>query len=248
MEKIISILNFKGGVGKSTTVHSLGSALTLKGKKVLVVDLDPQASLTFASLEDVPEKTIYDVFVKNENINNVIVKTDKFDILPSNLVLNIAERNLMTKYGVEHILERALKSVEGNYDYILIDCPPSLNLFTANALTASKYVIIPCETEIFALDGLNLLQTTLKEMIDGLGLEIEKMVILPTKLHKGKSISKEVFEVLTSREDAAKSSIRTCSKLNLLGLEKQSIFEIDPKCTGAEDYNNLADEVESWDC
>ncbi len=248
MSKIISIINFKGGVGKTTTTHSIGSGLTLQGKKVLLIDTDPQASLTFTSIEGTPKSTIKDILVDQKNINEVILKTENFDLIPSNLILNLAERQLISKFGTEKLLKKMLGKLDHTYDYIVIDCPPSMNLFTINALYASDYVLIPCETELLALDGLNLLIQTLEQTEEELDVKIKNTLVLPTKLDKRKKVSKEIFDHLKSNFKTTDTTIRTCSKLNLLGLNKNSIYQIDPSSTASEDYKNLVEEILKWDC
>lgn len=248
MTKVISIINFKGGVGKTTTSHCIGAGLTSKGKSVLVIDMDPQASLTFASIENSPKVTIKDILVDHKDINEVILKTEHFDLIPSNLILNLAERQLISKFGTEKLLRKALDKLETVYDYIIIDCPPSMNLFTVNALYASNSVIIPCETEVLALDGLNLLIQTLQQTQEELDITINTTYILPTKLDRRKNISKEICTHLQENFKTTNTVIRTCSKLNLLGLEKKSIYQIEPNCTASEDYNNLVEEIIKWDC
>lgn len=248
MSKIISIINFKGGVGKTTTTHCVGAGLKEKGKKVLLIDIDPQASLTFTAIEDVPKFTIKDILVDQKDINKVIVETENFDLIPSNLVLNLAERQLSSKFGTEKLLKKALKRLESVYDYIIIDCPPSMNLFTVNALYASDYVLIPCETELLALDGLNLLVQTLEQTQEDLDITIKNTVVLPTKLDKRKKVSKEIWEHLKNNFRSTETTIRTCSKLNLLGLDKKSIYQIDGTSSAAVDYRSLVEEIMKWDC
>lgn len=248
MSKIISIINFKGGVGKTTTTHCIGAGLTLENKKVLLIDTDPQASLTFTALSETPKLTIKDILVDQKNINNVILETDNFDLIPSNLILNLAERQLTSKFGTEKLLKKALNKLEKTYDYIIIDCPPSMNLFTINALYASDYILIPCETELLALDGLNLLIQTLEQTEEELDVKIKNTLVLPTKLDKRKKVSKEIFEHLKENFKTTNATIRTCSKLNLLGLDKNSIYQIDSTCTAATDYKNLVGEIIKWDC
>ncbi|MGL5902914.1 MAG: ParA family protein [Cetobacterium sp.] len=248
MTKIISIINFKGGVGKTTTTHCIGAGLTLENKKVLLIDTDPQASLTFTSLNETHKLTIKDILVDGIDINDVIVNTTNFDLIPSNLILNLAERQLTSKFGTEKLLKKAINKLRENYDYIVIDCPPSLNLFTVNALYASDYILIPCETELLALDGLNLLIQTLEQTEEELDIKIKNTVVLATKLDKRKKVSKEISEHLKNNFKTTETLIRTCSKLNLLGLTKESIYEIDPSSTASEDYKNLVKEIVEWDC
>lgn len=248
MSRIVSIINFKGGVGKTTTTHCIGSGLTLQNKKVLLIDTDPQASLTFTALSETPKLTIKDILVDQKNINDVIIETENFDLIPSNLILNLAERQLNSKFGTEKLLKKALNKLEKTYDYIIIDCPPSMNLFTINALYASDYVLIPCETELLALDGLNLLIQTLEQTEEELDVKIKNTLVLPTKLDKRKKVSKEIYEHLKGNFKTTETTIRTCSKLNLLGLNKDSIYQIDSSCTATIDYKNLVGEIIKWDC
>lgn len=243
---IISVINFKGGVGKTTTTHSIGAGLTRAGKKVLLIDIDPQGSLTFASLKEQPKYTINDVILSKTNINNVITKTSNFDLIPSHLILNFAESQLHSEYGAERILKKALEKLEERYDYIIIDCPPSMNIFTINALYSSSSVLIPCETEMFALDGLNLLIQMLEQTEEKLDIKIKNTYVLPTKLDKRIKMSKELEEYLKATFKATKTTIKTCSKLKLIAVDKKSIFEIDEKATGAKDYSDLVKEIIEW--
>ena len=247
-QKIISIINFKGGVGKTTTTHSVGAGLTLEGYSVLLVDIDPQASLTFLSCQETPKSSIKDVLVDDFNINKVIIQTKNYDILPSNLILSLAERQLNSKFGTEKLLKKALEKLEKNYDYVIIDCPPAMNLFTINALFASDSVIIPCETELLAMEGLGLLVQTIKQTEKELDINIKNIYVLPTMIDNRKKLSKEILEHLKKNFKTTKTSIRTCSKLSFLGLEKkETIFEIDKACTGSKDYKNLVEEIKKWD-
>lgn len=244
--RIISIINFKGGVGKTTTSHSLGAGLSSKGKKILLIDMDPQASLTFMTFDEVPKLTIKDIIVDGKDINKIITKTEEFDIIPSSLILNLAERQLHSKFGAEKLLKKALEKIETAYHYIIIDCPPAMNLFTVNALYASDGVIIPCETELLALDGLNLLIQTLEQTEEELDIKIKNTVVLPTKLDMRKKLSKEIADHLKENFKTTNSLIRTSSKLNLLGLSKKSIYEIDSSSTASKDYMDLVEEVMEW--
>lgn len=246
--RIISIINFKGGVGKTTTAHSLGAGLTLKKKKVLLIDLDPQSSLTFLALENTPTLSIKHIMVDQENINDVIIKTPYFDLIPSNLQLHLADKQLSSKFGAERTLNRALKKLKKDYDFILIDCPPRLNIFTVNALYCSTEVLIPCETEILALDGLELLIQTLDQTQEELEIKIKNTFVLPTKVDHRKKINKEVLEYLKNNFNATDICIRTCSKLNLLGLDKNTIYELDSNCSASKEYQKLVNEVIKWDC
>ena len=159
---IISIANQKGGCGKTTTAANLGSLLSEK-HKVLLVDIDPQGNLTthFGINKDYLKYTIYDTML-NGRIENAIIQKDGVDIVPSTIDLAGAEVELTGKIGREYILDNELKRISREYDYILIDTPPSLGVFTINALVASDYVLIPVQAEFFALEGL----TQLLKVID----------------------------------------------------------------------------------
>lgn len=241
--EIISFLNFKGGVGKTTSTHSIGAALSSLGKKVLLIDLDPQGTLTFFSTEKVEKGTSREMLFNELPLEDCITNCDEFDLIPSNIKLAISELELNAHYGKEFRLKNALTKIELKYDYILIDCPPSLSVFTLNALTASTGLIIPCECELASLEGLELLLATLKTPINTLNPNLVIKGILPTKLDGRKKISKEAYEVILSEHNLVFSPIRINSKLSELGLSKHSIFRHDNSSNGAKDYLTVAKEL-----
>lgn len=241
--KIISFLNFKGGVGKTTSTHSIGAGLSKLGKKVLLIDLDPQGTLTFFSTEDVIKSTSRELLFNELPLEECITKCGEFDLIPSNIKLAISELELNAHYGKEFRLKNAISKAKINYDYILIDCPPSLSVFTLNALTVSTELIIPCECELASLEGLDLLLATLKTPINTLNPDLNILGILPTKLDARKKISKEAYEVIKEEHKNVFNPIRINSKLSELGLEKVSIFKHDPSSNGAKDYLKVAKEI-----
>ena len=170
MCKIISVINHKGGVGKTTTTVNLGASLSRKGKKVLLVDFDPQANLTQNFLGVVPEimnedgsiKTVANVVLKDEEIAYVKIN-DNLDIIPGDLELSTAERIYANQIGTFTILKNKLEDVDG-YDYILIDCPPSLGFFTINALNASTHILICTEAATMSVRGMQTIFETIKEV------------------------------------------------------------------------------------
>ncbi len=175
MNKIITIANQKGGVGKTTTVINLATSLTYYGKSVLVIDIDPQANATSGlgiRIDTVNKKNIYNVIIEEQKIADVIIKTsvDWLDLVPSHIDLTGAEIELVSMLNREYRLKHAVKEVKQLYDYILIDCPPSLGLLTINALACCDSVLVPIQCEYFALEGLaqllktiNLVQTHLNK-------------------------------------------------------------------------------------
>jgi chromosome partitioning protein len=182
--RIYAIAQQKGGVGKTTTVINLGAALAEAGKRVLVVDLDPQGALTAGVGENPPaiDQTIYDV-LRNGNVRIVTVirrTVLEVDLVPANIDLAAAEIELASEPGRERILAEKLAPIAGRYDFILIDCPPSLGLLTLNALTAATDVLIPVQAQYFALRGLDLLFTTIQKVKARINPALEICGILPT--------------------------------------------------------------------
>ena len=241
--KIISFLNFKGGVGKTTSTHSIGAALSKLEKKVLLIDLDPQGTLTFFSTEGNVKVTSRELLFNELPIEECITKCGEFDLIASNIKLAISELELNAHYGKEFRLKNAIAKAKIDYDYILIDCPPSLSVFTLNALTVSTGLVIPCECELASLEGLDLLLATLKTPINTLNPDLEILGILPTKLDSRKKISKEAYDIIKEEHEKVFTPIRINSKLSELGLEKHSIFKHDPSSNGAKDYLKVAKEI-----
>jgi chromosome partitioning protein len=166
MTRVLAIANQKGGVAKTTTVHSLGAALAERGRAVLLVDLDPQACLTYSTGTDPDglERSLHDVLVGRVPVAEVILGADGVDLLPATIDLAGAEVHLLTRPGREHTLARALKPVLGNYDLVLIDCPPSLGVLTINGLTAADAVLIPLQCETLGQRGVGQLMETIGDV------------------------------------------------------------------------------------
>lgn len=247
--KIISFLNFKGGVGKTTSTHSIAAALNILGKKVLVLDMDPQGTFTFFSIiykKDLKGNT-KEVLFSEKTLEESITTHEEFDFIGSTIRLATSEMALNNSYSKETRLKTAIEEMENRekYDYCLIDCPPSLSIFTLNALAASHSLIIPCECELASIEGLDLLLETLAEPIKSLNPKLKIMGILPTKLDVRKRISKEILESLEKDYSDFKifSPIRINSKLSELGIDKQSIFINDKNSNGAKDYMKVAQEI-----
>lgn len=209
---IYSIMNQKGGVAKTTSTFNIGAILAEKGKRVLLVDLDPQHSLTIAlGIDDELTKSIYNVICEKEDINNVILEvSENLYIAPSNLELSIAELQLVSMMARESILKKALDKVKDNYDIILIDCPPSLSLLTVNALVASNEVIVPTATDYLSYKGLELLVDTINNVKENLNEDLKIKGVIATMYDKRTKHANEVLEALND-------------EFNVLGIVKISV-------------------------
>jgi len=203
MSHVIAIANQKGGVGKTTTAINLGAALAVAEKRTLVVDIDPQGNATsgLGVSSRVAKPTIYDVLIGNSSISGAVIKSVHFphlDIVPSTRDLVGAEIELVSALGRESILRTALTTIRETYDFILIDCPPSLGLLTLNTLTASDSVLIPIQCEFYALEGLSQLLNTVRLVQRSLnrGLEIEGVLLtmFDRRLHLSRQVASEARE------------------------------------------------------
>ncbi|QBM18654.1 chromosome partitioning protein ParA [Marinobacter sp. JH2] len=196
MTRVIAVTNQKGGVGKTTTCVNLAASLVAIKRRVLLVDMDPQGNATMGSGVDknTLELSGYDLLTKRATAEEVMVKTDPagFDLLPGNGDLTAAEVELMNEIGREHRLRLALSEVRDNYDYILIDCPPSLNLLTVNSLSAADSVLIPMQCEYYALEGLAALMNTVEQIKETVNPQLEMEGILRTMYDPRNSLTLDV--------------------------------------------------------
>ena len=254
-----SFTNQKGGVGKTTTVLNLGAFLAEKGKKVLLIDLDPQANLTSGigynvNNNDEPhitsngkkKPTIYDIIIGNNTINEAFVATkiDNLYLVPSSLDLAGAEIELVNKMSREFLLRKAIKNVRDQYDYILIDCPPSLGLLTINALVASRKVIIPIQCEYFALEGLGQLAKTVSMIRKNLNSTLQVGGVILTMYDARTKLSKAVEKEIKDffKKKVFSSVIPRNVKLSEAPSYGEPITLYDKKAPGSLAYKRVTEE------
>jgi chromosome partitioning protein len=246
LAEVISFANQKGGVAKTTSTLNLAVALAEMGNRVLCLDLDPQGNLTMSQGIDPDriEKSMYNVLVDDLPISEIIVQRE-IDIAPASLDLAGAEIAMSTKIGRERSLEKALREVQGDYDYICIDTPPSLGLLTINALTASNKVIIPVQCEYLSMRGLVQLQNTLTMIQENLNPDVRIAGILPTMFDSRTLHAREAVAMLEENfgDLVFKSRIRKAVKFAEAPVRGASVLKYDTESRAASYYRNLAKEV-----
>jgi len=249
MGKIIAIANQKGGVGKTTTSVNLGAGLAQVGKNVLLVDIDAQGNATTGVGIEKSEldQCIYNVLVEDADVQGVIQKTatENLDVLPATIQLAGAEIELVPTISREVRLQRALQPVRDEYDYIIIDCPPSLGLLTINALTAADSVIIPVQCEYYALEGLSQLLNTVRLVQKHLNKNLAIQGVLLTMLDARTNLGIQVIDEVKKyfRDKVYRSIIPRNVRLSEAPSHGKPIMQYDAKSRGAEVYIDLAEEV-----
>lgn len=249
MGKAIAVFNQKGGVGKTTTNINLGACLALKDRKVLLIDIDPQGNTTsgLGFDKDKLDVTMYDLLINNEiNAEEVILNTNiaNLDIIPSSMQLAGAEIELTQMESREKKLKRVMDKVKEQYDYVLIDCPPSLGLLTINSLTAVDSVLIPIQCEFYALEGVSQLMNTIELVRKGLNPNLEIQGVLLSMFDGRTNLSIQVVDEVKKyfRGKVYTTLIPRNVRLAEAPSYGMSVIEYDPKSKGAEAYSEFADE------
>ena len=249
MGRIIAIANQKGGVGKTTTAINLSACLAEKGQKVLAIDMDPQGNMSsgLGLDKNSVEKTIYDLIIGESEVEEVLQKNalENLDILPANVDLSAAEIELIGIDEKEYIVKKAIEKIKDAYDYVIIDCPPSLSMLTINAMTTADSVLVPIQCEYYALEGLSQLIHTVELVKERLNpvLEIEGVVFT---MYDGRTnLSLQVVENV--KDNLQQNIYKTIIPRNIRLAEAPSygmpINQYDAKSAGADSYRRLADEV-----
>lgn len=244
----IVLTNQKGGVGKTTTTSALAAGLGKKGKKVLAIDLDPQGNLGFSLGLDIEEgETIHDVLTQSASIEEAIQEVDDCDVIPSNILLSEAELAFQGE-NREMLLKNALQSVDDQYDFVIIDTPPALNILTLNGYVAADYLIIPMASEILSLVGLAQLQDTVEAVKASVNPSLDVLGILLTKFNKRTNLAKDVLEMAETIAEQAESrvfdaKIRASVSVAEAPAHGMCILDYAPNSNPAKDYKDFVDEV-----
>lgn len=248
--KIISVINQKGGCGKTTTIVNLSACLAEKGYKVLVIDLDPQAhaSLGLGIKVEELDRHIYHVLKSSEyHLSDVThdTYTDLLKVVPTNTLLASSLIDFVNNIGREGLLKEHTDKCKGEYDFIFVDCPPSLNLLTVNALTASTSILVPIQTHYYSLEGMKELFKTIDQVKNRLNPNLEVCGILATLFDRRTKVGRMMLDALKEyfKEKMFNTVIHINSALSEAPIYGKPITQYNPKAKGAEDYRQLAEEI-----
>ena len=249
MGRIIAVANQKGGVGKMTTAINLSSCLSALGKRVLAIDMDPQGNMTsgLGVDKDNVEKTVYDLIIGRATVEECLCKEvfENLDLLPTNIDLSAAEIELIGVENKEFIIRDEVAKIRGNYDFVIVDCPPSLSMLTINAMTTADTVLVPIQCEYYALEGLSQLMHTIDLVKERLNPDLEMEGVVFTMYNARTNLSLQVVENVKDNLD--QTIYKTIIPRNIRLAEAPShglpINIYDPKSSGAESYMLLAEEV-----
>ena len=200
--RVIAVANQKGGVAKTTTAHAIAAGLIERGRSVLAIDLDPQASLTFAmGVEQEPEPSMHDVMMGRTEITEILYESNGINLAPSSIDLAGSEVHLLTRTGREFVLQRALRGFTDEYDYVMIDCPPSLGILTINALTVAGEVLVPVQAETLSHRGVGQLLETVEEVKQFTNPDLRVSGVVVTMFDSRTNLGQEVVATLKSTHD-----------------------------------------------
>lgn len=244
--EVIAVINQKGGVGKSTTVHAIGAGLTLKGYRVLYIDLDAQGNLSYTLGADTSGLTAMELLQK-KSPQATIQRTGQGDIIASSPSLAGAD-TIITAVGKEYRLREALETLSGLYDYCIIDTPPALGILTINALTACTGAIIPAQADIYSLQGISQLHTTIETVKRYCNPALTIKGIVLTRYNSRTVISREVADIIEQtagqlKTKLYKAKIRECTAIKEAQATQQDIYSYAPRSNATADYTALIDEI-----
>ena len=246
MATIISIINYKGGTGKTTTALNFGAALSKKKKKILLIDFDSQCNLSLSKGLKKPEKHIGNILQKKATLSETIYKLEDFSIVPSVENLLDYEFAISNEPGREFIAREFLQSVKNEFDYIIIDCPPSLGLLSINSLVAADYFIVPMQTENFAFIGLDNIMSATQKVKDRMNPNLKLAGILLVKFAYRTKFSQAVISNILSNQELKDKIFDSYIRQDISLMESpafsQTIFEYAPKSRGAKDFQAFANE------